>query len=404
MEMNIGRSALKGTVLSQPSKSEAHRILLCAGLAKGTSHVDNLVLSEDVLATLEALKTFSGYELEDSSMGKGRHRARIFGRMDRGGQREIDCGESGTTLRFLSLICAGLGGRTVFTGKGRLPQRPMEESFQIYGRDGIRYRHGEAFLPLRIEGKLKGGEYMVRGNVSSQFVSGLLMGLALVERGGHVGILGELESAGYVDLTMDVMECFNVRVEKDQGYTVPGSSTYLAAEKVVSGDWSNAAFFHVMNALGADIGIQGLEEDSSQPDRVIRELLEKTGDKVIDVSQCPDLVPALCTWGAAVNGTLRITNARRLKLKESDRLLAMAVNLNKIGARAMRFDDGLFIEGGTKFKGGTVESFNDHRIAMAFASLAPVIGDRITIRGAECVKKSYPGFFEDFARLGGNIL
>ena len=340
----------------------------------------------------------------------------------KGIKNKIDCLESGSTLRFLIPIVLLTGKEVTFTGKGRLSQRPLTPYYKIFEEQNIKYSCKEG-LPLTIEGILQSGEYKIPGNISSQFITGLLFALPLLQGDSKITITTELESKAYVDLTIDILSKFSVKVEnKDyKELTVKGNQKYLPTDYRVEGDFSQAAFWLVAGLLGGEVECEDMNINSLQGDRVIINILKEMGgdislehDKIktrksktqgttIDASNCPDLVPILAVLASLSNGTTKIINAGRLRIKESDRLKAMAVELTKLGADILETKDGLIIHGKENLKGGTVNSWNDHRIAMALSIASIRCTSPVILTDSLTVKKSYPEFFRDFIALGGNI-
>jgi 3-phosphoshikimate 1-carboxyvinyltransferase len=383
--------ALAGRVPAIVSKSAAHRALMLAALSGAPTLISPEAHSEDIDATLRCLAAL-GASCEN----------RADGFLVKPGTRapggEADCGESGSTLRFLIPLVAALGNPTRFLGRGRLPQRPLGPL-----TDAL-MEHGCAFdapsLPFTISGKLSGGDFLLPGDVSSQFVTGLLMALPLVG-GGRVHLTTPLESAGYVRMTVSAMALFGVPVrEIEGGWTVPGEAYRSPGALTVEGDWSNAAFF-----LAAGAEVDGLDETSAQPDRAIADMLKAfhAPIRTLDVRETPDLLPILAAVAAWTPGETRFTGAARLRIKESDRLRSMAEGLRAVGGVAIEEPDGLTVRCEQPPAGGEVDAAGDHRIAMAFAILGTRCLAPVTIRGAEAVNKSYPAFFEDFRRLGGSV-
>lgn len=407
MDMIIKYSKLNGDVLAQPSKSDAHRKIICACLATGKSIVDNIVLSKDIIATIEGMRQ-SGAKIDIAKNELTNRNTLSIDTINRkiDENRIINCNESGSTLRFLSLIYAAFGGKTTFLGEGRLPLRPMDEVFKIYDQDKIDYTKGTLSLPFTINGSLKGGRYNIHSNVSSQYLSGLLMALALVPLRNKIYIKGDFESKGYVDLTVDVMSQFGINVDFSDGNYIIDNQRYTEANVVVEGDWSNCGYFYVMNMLGSNIVVNGVNLKTYQPDSIILKYLyeiQNEENTVIDVSGCPDIAPALAVYACVAKGTTKLINARRLRKKESDRLDAISTNLQALRVRVIEKENEITIFGDNKIKHGVINSYNDHRIAMAFACLAPVVMERLVIKNTECINKSYPDFFKDMIRLGGDI-
>ncbi len=410
MKVILSPSTLKGTIMAQPSKSDAHRKLICAAFAKGTSIISNIVLSEDIEATLRCIRAAGAVcQISNDSVLKGRSIISIFGIDGKtGGVREVDCGESGSTARFLTMVFAAAGGKTILSGSGRLPVRPMNSAISFLSKNGIScsYPGNGQYLPLVIEGELPSGDYKIDSSITSQYISGLMMALPAFSKSGYLTADGEFESRGYVDVTKKVIEKFGVKISGENPYNIPQNSGLKACETKVEGDWSNASYFMIMKSMGADIEISGIEESSLQPDSVIMKhintiLNEK--NPIINVAECPDIMPSLAVLGSVQNKTVKLTGGRRLRAKESDRILSVAAGLAALDVEVREFEDGLEIFGKGKVNGGEVNACNDHRIAMAFSTLCVVAEGDIIINGSESVSKSYPEFFEDFKKLGGNI-
>lgn len=412
-DMLIRPGKLSGKVKVPPSKSMAHRAILCGALSGDISLVTGIEkdMSKDIKATIHVIQAMMS------------------------GDKELFCNESGSTLRFMIPIAAALGKEVIFTGGGRLPQRPLTEYNDIFKDKGLELIFPEdASLPLIIKGQLKAGEFHVPGDVSSQYITGLLLALPLIKGDSKIILTSPLESAAYVDMTIRVMQHFGVKVERlVNGYFVHGNQHYLKTPFKVEGDYSQAAFWVVANYLGSNLNIAGLDSSSVQGDKEIiniikeYESLKTTNDdsKIgnarkywsqvignkekkpiieIDASQIPDLIPIICVAGANSNAITKIVNAKRLRYKESDRLNTTYLLLSSIGANVVQTSDGLIIEGGTELSGGTIDSFGDHRIAMAGAIAALTTKNGVTIKNALCVDKSYPTFFKEFKKLGGECI
>ncbi len=410
--VRVSPSSLGGRVLVPVSKSAAHRALICSALAHSTEELlpPNEPLSEDLRATQGALETLLRAEANGTSA-------------------EINCGESGSTLRFLIPVAAALGLRAHFTGSGRLPERPLGVYRSCLPEHGVACESAGG-LPLSIEGKLKSDLYSLPGNVSSQFITGLLFALPLLAGDSRIELTSPLESAGYVEMTVRILREFGISVQSEQsGWSVSGNQNYRPKPGfAVERDWSQAAFFLEAAALGGTLELEGLNADSCQGDRAAEALFQTLGAKTewengiliaapdrrlrnehseeirIDASQIPDLVPALAAAAALFAGHRTvIENASRLRLKESDRLAAMAEGLARLGAKIREMPDGLVIDGVEYFTGGAVNGYNDHRIVMALAVAASKTQGDIEISDAESIRKSYPGFFEDYRKLGGIV-
>ena len=406
-------SAIRGTMQPPPSKSAAHRALICAALAGGGT-VRGILPSDDMGATLRAV----------SALGVRVRMEGTTARLESGGPPAggvVDCGESGSTLRFLLPVFAALGISATFTGRGRLPQRPLG----VYA--GCLPQHGAELhtcggLPLTISGRLAGGEYRLPGDVSSQFISGLLFALPLCREDSRIILTSPLESAGYVEMTLRALSAAGITVETTaDGWAVSGGQHYHPREADVEGDWSQAAFLMAAGALAGEVRLAGLDPESPQGDRQALDLFRRLGADAgwdggavrcaksplrgieIDASPIPDLVPVLAVTAAVAEGNTRLYNAGRLRLKESDRLAAVAHCLRLLGARVEEDAEELRVTGVPRLHGGRVPGYGDHRIVMSMAVAALAADGPVTIDGAENVKKSWPSFFEDFTRIGGMV-
>ncbi len=390
MIARVRPGALSGRVEAIVSKSAAHRALMLSALSDGPTHISPEAHSDDIDATLSCLPALGAS-----------HETVPGGFLIKPGAfppcGAADCRESGSTLRFLIPLAAALGVPTRFAGRGRLPERPLGPLVEALAAHGCAF-DGEK-LPFTLSGRLTGGNFRLPGDVSSQFITGLLMALPLVG-GGRIHLTTPLESAGYVRMTVSAMARFGVRVlENVDGWTVPAARYRSPGALAVEGDWSNAAFF-----LAAGAQVDGLDEDSAQPDRAIRAMLAALNAerRELDVRETPDLLPILAAVAALTPGETRFSGAARLRIKESDRLRAMAEGIRAIGGDCDELADGLIVRCARMPEGGTVDAAGDHRIAMAFAIAGTRCRGPVTILGAEAVNKSYPTFFEDFNRLGGD--
>lgn len=402
MDMTITPGTLTGPITPPPSKSQAHRLIIAAALAQGESVLSNAAFSQDITATLSCMEQL-GAEWED--LGDGRLRIRGIPGIRFGQTPRLDCGESGSTLRFLIPIALAAAGGGVFTGRGRLMSRPQQPYFDIFQEQGIAYRQtGDT---LTVTGPLRPGTFRLPGNVSSQFVTGLLYALPLLDGDSTLLLTSPLESRDYVAMTLDVLEKSGIRVEQEdfRQFRIPGGQRFLPGTAAIEADWSQAGFWYAAAFLDHPIQIQGMDPESVQGDRVISRLywqLARPGETEIDVSGCPDLVPPLCVMAAVRSGVTHITNAARLRIKESDRLTAVTQTLCAMGAHIRELPEGLDITGIPALAGGvTVDACNDHRIAMMAAIAATRCQAPVTVRGAECVRKSYPNFWQDLEKLGG---
>ena len=388
MNVTILPGTLKGAVTPPSSKSQTHRAVLALMLAQGEGKLSNLAVSEDIQATQDCVAALKSGQPAQAD-----------------GLPLLDCGESGSTLRFLIPVALAVRGGGRFTGRGRLMERPQGPYIRLFEEKGILWN--QEGTCLTVAGQLEPGVYALPGNVSSQFITGLLYALPLLPGDSRIVLTTPLESRGYVDMTLDMLRRFDIKVEEQEdGFLVPGNQTYQARDLTLEADWSGAAFWYAANFLGAQVDIQGLNPDSVQGDRQIGTLywkLARPGDVDIDLSQCPDLAPPLAAMAAVRKGTTRFVHAGRLRMKESDRLETIARTLNALGAKAQVGEDTLTLEGVDHLEGGTVDGCNDHRIAMMAAVAAVACKEPVTILGAECVKKSYPRFWEDYTALGGEV-
>lgn len=410
-QIQITPSHLNGTVSIPPSKSISHRAVICAALAKGTSKVENLILSEDVKASIEAMKQFGAQIQLDYNPLINRYTANILGIKEPVvGPLTIDCNESGSTARFLIPFFHMTQNKVTFLGAEGLMKRPFGPYLTLFEGQKIQYESNLGALPITVSGSWQPGEYEIVGNVSSQFITGLLFMLPLLEGDSQIKIKPPFESIDYVKLTISCLEKFGIKIvwKDDLSLWISGNQAYQALDYWVEGDYSQAAFWLVANALGSHIEVVGLNTTSEQGDKRIIEIIEnvtqpKEVDGFIDinVSQCPDLVPIIAVLCTVKAGFFRITGAERVRIKESNRLLAIATELNKLGAYITETEDGLEIVGNRQLTGGTVEAWQDHRIAMALAIAATCANDVVTILGKDSVNKSYPEFWKDFRALGG---
>ncbi len=423
--INIKQSILQGKIRIPPSKSISHRAVICAGLAEGISRIDNVVFSQDISATLKGMSVMGTNVFNTDAKEEGEPcTIKIKGSPNlRLSSDTIDCHESGSTLRFLIPLASKTGDRVTFTGQGKLIERPLNAYYQMFEEQGIAYQTRGGLLPLTIEGSLKPGTYHLEGNVSSQFITGLLFLLPLLDDDSRIIVTTELESKGYVDLTIDVQQKFGIKVENNnyREFYIKGQQHYQNCDYRIEGDYSQAAFWIVAGTLGGEITCLDINPNSLQGDKAILDIVQNMGGNirendqgldvlpaqtkgtVIDAGQCPDLVPVLAVLAALSQGKTEIVNAARLRIKESDRLKAIATELNKLGAKVQELDEGLLFEGVESLNGGVVDSWNDHRIAMALAVASIKCKDPIVITGSDAVKKSYPHFWRDFEKMGGRI-
>lgn len=406
MKVTITPTRLRGGLTPPPSKSQSHRLIIAAALSDGFCRLSNVLLSEDIQATLRCMRTLDADASADGTLIRG---ADLVDGHDEPAPEVMDCGESGSTLRFLIPVALALKGKGRFTGHGRLMERPQEPYFQIFREKGISYELKDGVLT--VEGKLTPGVYTLPGDVSSQFVTGLLFALPLLEGDSEIHLTTDLESRGYVDMTLDALEQFGVKAHWDgqRTFQVPGNQIYRHRDLAVEGDYSQAAFWYAATGVGNEVDLEGLNAFSVQGDMRIVPYwvrLREVGSVELDVSQCPDLVPPLAAHAVLRAGEeTRLVNAARLRLKESDRLATVAQVLTALGGQVEEGPDYLVFHGQETLPGGvTVSAHNDHRIAMMAAIAATRCEQPVTITGAECVNKSYPHFWEDYEALGGQIV
>lgn len=390
------------TVNIIPSKSDAHRALICGALSEITSGKVCKVVCQQTSNDIEATKKCLSALRE--------------------GEKELHCGESGSTLRFLLPVVAALGGGVDFYPEGRLPERPLSPLYEELLRHGCRLSP-QGTIPFSVEGQLQPGTYRIPGNVSSQYISGLLFALPLLEGDSRIVIEGRLESESYVDMTIKTLAAFGIKIEPaEEGYAVPGGQKYRSdSAYIVEGDWSNGCFWLGAGALLEDgICVTGLSLDSLQGDKAILNLLKSFGAKVkiseegiivkggklqgidIDAAQIPDMVPILAVLACRAEGRTRIYNAGRLRIKESDRLATVSTVLQGLGAEIEEGEDGLVIQGKGRLTGGHAEGFNDHRIVMMASVASLICEEDVILTGSHAVNKSYPDFFQVLEELGLN--
>ena len=410
---------LSGAVMPPPSKSQAHRLLICAALATEPCTIVCSALNDDIVATMNCLNALGA----DIKYSDG-----VFTvlpvKLQKGAT--LNCGESGSTLRFLLSVAAALGADATFVGAGKLPQRPNGALCDALALHGIEFEKQtpDAELPLTCRGSLAAGNYRLPGNISSQYLTGLLFALPLLEQESTIEITDGLTSASYIDMTIDAVRRAGITISnKGNIYEIKGRQQYhLPQRTVVEGDWSAAAFWLVAGVIGKHpITVQGINYDSLQGDRCIVDHLRKMGAFIeiadnrvvafpsqlfgtdLDCMDTPDLVPILAVAAAAASGSTEFYNVGRLRYKESDRLAAMQKTLAAFGIASSVGEDTFTVYGGTPVAKSAVDSFGDHRIAMSAAILSTIADGETTILGAECVAKSYPSFYDHFLMLGGNV-
>lgn len=395
MKVTITPSTARGRITAPPSKSMAHRLLI-AGALSADSEIQNLAWSEDIKATLSCLQALG------ASVNIDGDTVRIGGLSPAAMQTNeaLYCRESGSTLRFLIPLCLLSSSPVTLTGEERLMQRPLGVYADICATIGLHFEQKDN--TLTVCGPLVGGNFTVPGDISSQFITGLLFALPLAEQDSIIRIVGNTESRPYIDLTLKTLTDFGIILYgMGNSLLIPGRQTYRARRMSVEGDWSNAAFLEAFNLFGGEVTVDGLDEYSPQGDRVYRELfaqLDSANTRPIDLSDCPDLAPILFAVAAAKNGGEFVGTAR-LKIKESDRAVAMQTQLQKFGIAVTVQDDRVIVHKGTlRAPSAPLDAHNDHRIAMALSVLCSLVGGEIV--GAEAVAKSYPAFFDDICDLG----
>lgn len=404
MDIRIIPSPVSGSIEGIASKSFAHRALICACLAEGESKIKINTTSADIEATVDCLRSL-GAKIEKSGVTYT-----VTPIVNLPEKALIDCGESGSTLRFLLPVICAMGIKTEIRAHGRLPERPLSPLKEELIRMGAEISD---YFPLAVSGKISSGEYTLRGDVSSQFVTGLLMALSYLGC-GVIKLLPPVQSRPYIDITLDVLRTFGANIKEENNTFYINKNNLNGCDFTVEADWSNAAF---PLCMGAEV--TGLNPDSTQGDKAIIDVLENMGAVItrncgnfradvsslhgcrIDASDIPDAVPVIAAIAATAEGETVIFNAERLRIKESDRIKTTANMLRSLGGDITETDDGLIIRGKPFLSGGETDSFNDHRIAMAAAVASLRCKDEIIIRNAEAVNKSYPSFFDDFNKLGG---
>ena len=419
MDLVVNRPLkINGETQILSSKSELHRLILISAFAKGngTKIYYNGSLSEDVLATIGCVKSIGAKVETDKNI------ITVYPTSGSCEKAQVFCKESGSTLRFILPTFSAFGVDFSVTVSGRLGERPLSPMYEILVERGVIASENGKY-PLNVSGKFTGGDITVSGNVSSQFISGMLMALPLTGKSGSITVTGEFQSKPYVDITVDAMRKFGVDVKIDGNvYRVPQSQYRSFGEVKAGGDWSNTAFFASMGALGGKMKITGLALDSMQGDKTVVEALKKFGAKVdfsgdaltiekselkgveLDCGDIPDLVPCLAVVASVAKGKTRFYNASRLKIKESDRIKSTVEMINALGGKATATDDGIEIEGVANLTGGTVNGYNDHRIVMSSAVASCVSDNAVKILGAQAVNKSFPNFFEIIKGMGFEII
>ena len=400
MNIAIEKSSARGRIIAPPSKSILHRYIICASLSGGTSVIDNVDMSKDISASLKCAQAL-GAKLKHEE-----RRITVTGSYGKtvSGPVRFDCNESGSTMRFFIGVALGLGVDSSFYGSETLLGRPMGIYEDICRDQGILFeKHPDH---IHVFGKLKPGIFEIPGNISSQFITGLMFALPILDDQSTIKIIPPVESGSYIDLTLDAMDKFGITIDRisDTEYRIPGGQKYCCTDLVAEGDMSNAAFLDAFNLLGGNVTVEGLNPDSLQGDRVYGDLFSRLKDEnaCIDISDCPDLGPVLMGIAALNNGAV-FTGTARLKIKESDRGSVMCEELKKMGVRTLMKENEITVFR-SKYHAPEepIDSHNDHRIAMTFSVLLSVTGG--TIVCAEAVQKSYPGFYDDISSLGIKVI
>lgn len=419
MKAVVSNNALRGTVRAIPSKSYAHRAFICAALSDGVTEIYCPTVNDDILATVRCLNELGASIVNDGNKYTIYPIKRVSSDTIR-----LDCGESGSTFRFLLPVSLVLGAESEFILRGNLANRPISPLYEELIGHGARLSPVGS-NPFFAGSGICGGDYVIDGGISSQFISGLLLSLPLSDRNSTVTVVGKTESRTYIDMTMSVMNQFGVTVTEENGVLYITPKSYITPGRIdICGDWSNSAFYLAAGAFSEyGVTVRGLDKSSVQGDSAICSLLCDFGAEVhiggesvyvkkgclraltqpVDVSNIPDLVPIISVVASVSEGTTVLTGCRRLKYKESDRIAAVCNMINSLGGSAEGSDDTIIIKGKKTLSGGVVSSYGDHRIAMAAAVSAGVCEHCVEITGAEAVSKSYPLFFEDYISLDGKV-
>ena len=409
----IKADKLVGELSPPPSKSVLHRYIIASSLAKGISKIENISFSEDIIATIEAMKKI-GAKIEQKDNYLLIDGSDTFKNLNE--NIEIDCNESGSTLRFLFPLSIVKENKVLFKGRGKLFKRPMTPYFENFEKYKIEHSYIDENAIL-LEGKLKAGIYEIDGNISSQFITGLLFSLPLLDRESKIIINGKLESSNYIDISLDCLSKFGIKIINNsyQEFVIEGNQSYRAGNYRTEADYSQAAFFLVANAIGSKIKINDLSEDSLQGDKKIIDYISEIDNwnskdtLVLDGSETPDIIPILSLKVAVSGKKIEIVNIERLRIKESDRLKATVEELSKLNFDLIEKKDSILINSRENFKVNknekivSLSAHSDHRIAMMIAIAATCYDGEILLDNLDCVKKSYPNFWEVFLSLGGKI-
>lgn len=407
-------TSTEGEIITPSSKSLTHRALICAALSKGKSKIDNVLFSEDIKATIDSLSQLGAkFQISDNSViVTGPRKLKYSG-------EEVNCNESGSTIRFLIPIFSITNKEVTFIGKESLISRPFKIYEEIFNSDNNSFTQSPN--KIVVKGSVKARNYILPGDVSSQFFSGLMFALPLLEEDSYINFTGELESKSYIDLTIEMLEKFGIDIQElENGYFIPGNQKYTATNYSVEGDYSQAAFHLVAGVINGFVKVNNLNHESKQGDKYIIDIIKKMKGRVIftengyiteesqtygttiDVSDCPDLAPILALLGSLSKGRTTLTNIQRLRLKESDRVESTVTTLSKLGANISVQDDSIIIHGKSTLTGGvTLDSYNDHRIAMMISIAAMRCNKEISLLRPLAINKSYPNFFQDYRKIGG---
>ncbi len=412
-----GGQSLTGEIQIPPSKSLSHRAIIASGLSNG-GRVENLIQSQDIIATTQCMSQLGAKFIKDGDdyVVKGANFPLECS------DSVFDCHESGSTLRFMIPIAMLSNEKVTFEGSGKLVTRPLDPFFDIFNQQNISYDYNGR-LPLTVEGTIKAGSFEIPGDISSQFITGLLYTLPLLEGDSEIKVTSKLESKGYIDLTIDVLRAFGIEILNNnyESFMIKGKQSFVGRDYRVEGDFSQVAFWLVAGIIGGSIKCLDMNPNSGQGDKEVIDIIKRMGGRltigdnyicaeksetdstIIDASQCPDIIPVLTVLAAVTPGTTEVINAKRLRIKECDRLNAIATELNKLGADIDELEEGLIIRGKKSLKGGYVKGWNDHRIVMSMAIASLVCEEDVYIEGCDAINKSYPHFFEHFRLLGGTF-
>ncbi len=416
MKVKILPAVLNGKVNIPPSKSYAHRAIICASLAKGTTVINNVVLSKDILATISVMEKLGvSFEYHNNQLTVTSNTLQVR-------DHNLFCSDSGSTLRFIIPIALTTNEQFIFDGNSSLQTRPIWPYFKVFDNSNITYEYKEK-LPLKTSGSLKSGTYQLVGNVSSQFFTGLCFGLSLLDSKSIINVEGTLQSRSYIDITLDVMKSFGVKVINNnyESFEIY-PSTYKPTNYNVEGDFSQLAFYALAGVIGNEVTVDKLNFNSVQGDKQLLTILDKLQiayttnqtaitfrnsravNTTIDISECPDLGPVVFCLGALGKGTMIVTGIERLRIKESDRVATMVTELTKLGAKITDCDSYVQIEGVDLLNGGCeVQTYDDHRVAMCLSMLGSITKAPVVINNANVVDKSYPNFYDDFTAINGQI-